>query len=781
MCVWESCAAINYYSATVRLGCVPKVRPYKRHAPARLAHPSMRLLPISLLALVVGVYADSNSPEDYAPQTNQPCPDIATSPLLRVFTPQNQTLHPREAGYVNSRLSKVVPVEWSNWAGDGSGIGYNLSVFGNNFTRIGIAVSGGGYRAAQYGAGVVSGFDARNESAKAAGTGGLLQVSSYFAGLSGGSWLTGSLFMNDFPTVKDMVYGNGGNLSGWKLDLALATPDGDDVFDANNQDWYGSILWSVIAKANKSIDTSLTDPWGRMISYHFLNQTSRDNFFTNDSAHGAGQLWSQVPETSTWLALQEPFPIIQADSRPVGSNLTTALAPEPVVYEITPMEFGSWDPNLSSMMNISYVGTHLNNGVPDNTTACVTGFDQASFVMGTSASLFNQILDFANNKIQGFDDSAAKSILYIIDRQLRSVRTRADDVANWPSPFQGIKPENFEDSSSRWLELIDGSSNLENVPVGQLFVKARNLDVIVAVDGSADDPTFLWPNGSSPLHSAARISSLLTSSHQSFPPLPGNTAEFLSTGVNQRPTFFGCFPTQNPPEYPMVLYFPNSPPLTGDDPVSNTGTFKLDYTAKFTQLFLDQVHANTIGGFTPGANTPDANFGKCLQCAALDRARLRLSPPLNRSDVCTQCFTQYCFDPTNKPSVSALVGRKLTFKDPDPQGAAKVEGFLSHSKLPIIGGFVGAALIIAGIIGLLIWRKRRQQRSAAYQKVVGLHDEEEEAPFMQHGIKLGDQRLSKISTRSSAYEMENVREAYSTQPELPYVPEEQTQSVPGLR
>lgn len=127
----------------------------------------------------------------------------------------------------------------------------------------------GGYRAAQYGAGVLSGLDARNDSAQSAGTGGMLQVSHYLSGLSGmacyiriasfqsltsaipgGSWLTGSLYMNDFPTIKDMVYGNGGNLSGWILDLPLASPDGDDVFNEKNQDFYGSILWSVYSKAD---------------------------------------------------------------------------------------------------------------------------------------------------------------------------------------------------------------------------------------------------------------------------------------------------------------------------------------------------------------------------------------------------------------------------------------------------------------------------------------------------------------------------------------------------
>jgi lysophospholipase len=78
----------------------------------------------------------------------------------------------------------------------------------------------------------------------------------------------------------------------------------------------------------------MTDPWSRMISYHFLNQTVRENFFSNDSAHGAGQLWSEVPLLSSWQQHQVPFPIIQADSRPVDSDLTTILGPESTVYEV---------------------------------------------------------------------------------------------------------------------------------------------------------------------------------------------------------------------------------------------------------------------------------------------------------------------------------------------------------------------------------------------------------------------------------------------------------------
>lgn len=87
-------------------------------------------------------------------------------------------------------------------------------------------------------------------------------------------------------------------------------------------------------------DTSLTDPWSRMISYHFLNQTSRKNFFSNDTAHGAGQLFSQIPQIPAFQQQLTPFPILVADSRPVGSNSTTVLSPSAIVYEVNiPVQF----------------------------------------------------------------------------------------------------------------------------------------------------------------------------------------------------------------------------------------------------------------------------------------------------------------------------------------------------------------------------------------------------------------------------------------------------------
>lgn len=45
-------------------------------------------------------------------------------------------------------------------------------------------------------------------------------------------------------------------------------------------------------------------------------------------------------------------------------------------------------------MNLSYAGTHLSNGRSLNGSSCVVGLDQAGFIMGTSASLFNVSIIF---------------------------------------------------------------------------------------------------------------------------------------------------------------------------------------------------------------------------------------------------------------------------------------------------------------------------------------------------------------------------------------------------
>lgn len=44
---------------------------------------------------------------------------------------------------------------------------------------------------------------------------------------------------------------------------------------------------------------------------------------------------------------------------------------------------GSYDPTLASFIPTKFIGT-------TNSSVCVTGYDQASFIAGTSSELFNE-------------------------------------------------------------------------------------------------------------------------------------------------------------------------------------------------------------------------------------------------------------------------------------------------------------------------------------------------------------------------------------------------------
>ena len=74
--------------------------------------------------------------------------------------------------------------------------------------NIAIAFSGGGYRAMLNGAGALQAFDNRevNGTNTPGHLGGLLQASTYVAGLSGGSWLVGSIYVSS--TCKTWVKDN---------------------------------------------------------------------------------------------------------------------------------------------------------------------------------------------------------------------------------------------------------------------------------------------------------------------------------------------------------------------------------------------------------------------------------------------------------------------------------------------------------------------------------------------------------------------------------------------
>ncbi|GJJ05861.1 hypothetical protein Clacol_000048 [Clathrus columnatus] len=648
----------------------------------------------------------ASSTNPYAPRVNVQCPSN-NSEIFRTFFPQNQTLHPEEQAYVQGRQPQILDA-WRSWI-QGPEIGYNMSQFqSDSYPSVGMAISGGGFRASLFGAGVLNAYDARNTTAKALGTGGLYNVATYVAGASGGSWAVASqLFNPGAESYYDLVLGGGnGDEQGWLLDINVAFPNGDNFLDSKNEEFYGAIVANAKAKGETSLPISVTDIWAGLLSYHFLNGTTRDNFFTTTNAtHGAGILWSDIPNSPLFQSRTIPFPVVISDSRSPSSDGERPSL-EDVVYEISPFEFGSWDPTLSSMVNLKFAGTNLNEGTPANSTSCVTGFDQAAYIIGTSSNLWDSAA-FILTSEAGSVTSLLGPLGDALDKLIAKIVSNGEDTALWPNPFAGLNKGVFLDALSTNLHLDDGGENAENVPIEPLMLKPRNVDVVVAIDSTAETTLGTkhnFPNGTAMNTAATRLRTILSKTHQQAPPIP---PDFAITGNNLHVSFFGCDPTQDPPEFPLIIYVPNSPPCTGDSPVTNTGAFQLSYSAIHQQQFFNQTFLGATCGFVPNTTSIDINFPSCLKCAAIDRARLTTTPPIQRSAICQQCFDRYCFNPADPPSNKDFPGRQFILVDPTPSTLSKVQAFIQKHGVPLFV-VLGIVLVLSfGLCGFCAYRRKK--------------------------------------------------------------------------
>lgn len=127
---------------------------------------------------------------------------------------------------------------------------------------IGIALSGGGYRALLNGAGALKAFDDRtpNTTTGKGQLGGLLQSSTYVAGLSGGSWLVGSVYMNNFSRIDDLQTHKSGDV--WQFSKSIFEgPAGHGLQVFDSAEYYTDIYSAVKSKKHAGWDTTITDYW----------------------------------------------------------------------------------------------------------------------------------------------------------------------------------------------------------------------------------------------------------------------------------------------------------------------------------------------------------------------------------------------------------------------------------------------------------------------------------------------------------------------------------------
>jgi lysophospholipase len=121
---------------------------------------------------------------------------------------------------------------------------------------IGIAASGGGYRAMMGCGGAIAAFDSREVNGQ---LGGLLQSATYFSGLSGGSWLVGSIYLNNYTTItslRDYVKGSSvWDSSVWEFEQSIL------VGPSTVSNYYQALLDAVSAKVDAGFEDSITDYW----------------------------------------------------------------------------------------------------------------------------------------------------------------------------------------------------------------------------------------------------------------------------------------------------------------------------------------------------------------------------------------------------------------------------------------------------------------------------------------------------------------------------------------
>ncbi|TVY60735.1 Lysophospholipase, partial [Lachnellula suecica] len=373
-------------------------------------------------ALAVPMYAAKralpNSPSGgYAPGSVD-CP--STRPTIR----EASSLSPSEVSWLEKRRNNTV-TPMQTWLArmnisdfDATSYIDNIKDNATALPNIGIAVSGGGYRALMNGAGFLAAADDRTNNATNTGQiGGLLQATTYLAGLSGGGWLVGSIYTNNFSSVQDLRDGSSKS-SVWEFENSIFEgPDEDGIQLLSSADYYHTIVDEVGTKADAGFNTSITDYWGRALSFQLVNATDGGPAYT----------FSSIALESNFVNGEIPFPFLVADERGLNTKIVSLNS---TVYEINPYEMGSWDPTTYAFAPTQYLGSNFTAGAVPDSEKCVEGFDQAGYIMGTSSTLFNQFLLSINST------SLPSFLTSIFSTILTDIGEDNNDIAQWsPNPF----------------------------------------------------------------------------------------------------------------------------------------------------------------------------------------------------------------------------------------------------------------------------------------------------------------------------------------------------------
>ena len=319
---------------------------------------------------------------------------------------------------------------------------------------------------------------------------------------------------------------------------------------------YVAVTNDIEAKEDAGFPPTLTDAWGRLLSYQLLKGIDG----------GVLDTLSGITKLSSFTSYAVPYPIITALGVKTSQG-ECIPGPGAATYELTPFDFGSWDTGVSAFTQTEYLGTSLSNGVPTK-GSCIKNYDNLGYILGTSSNIFNEVCSAApiasNTTLVG---QLASIIL-----KAHPLSTR-DEYAVYPNPFYNYQRSSLVQSQTE-LFLVDGGEAHQNNPIFPLLQPARGIDAIIVNDNSADTADN-FPDGSE-IYTTYVQSQSAGLTRMPFIP---SSATFINQGLNKRPTFFGCGDKSKI----TIVYVPN----TNYTFPSNVPTSKLQYSKVETDgIFL---------------------------------------------------------------------------------------------------------------------------------------------------------------------------------------------------
>jgi lysophospholipase len=541
--------------------------------------------------------------------------------------------------------------------------------------NIAISLSGGGYRALLNDAGALAAFDSRTSNSTSAGhLGGLLQASTYVSALSGGGWLIGSIYANNFTSVEAII-NQGTNSPIWQFQNSLFEgPPTKGIQILSTGQYFENLVSTVNDKADSKagdFNTSITDIYGRGLSFQLI-----------DASDGApAYTFSSIQNDTDFSAGNAPMPILVSDERSPGDLIISLNATN---FEFNPFEMGSFDPTTYGFAPLKYIGSNFSAGELAQDQGCVAGFDNLGFVMGTSSSLFNQIF-LSLGSFKNLPDILLNAVSGILTRLGKD----GNDIADYsPNPFYHYHNETNPSANRERLTLVDGGEDGQNIPFNPVIQPMRHVDVIFAVDSSgdtveADDPSQNWPNGTSLVATYERSTSTIMN-RTSFPYIPGQDT-FVALGMNNRPAFFGCNSsnvTEGDNIPPLIVYLPNSPYVFW----SNQSTFgKLDYNIEERNGMIENGY--DVVTQANSSRSGASNWPTCVGCAVLSRSLERNGEAIPQ--VCQQCFTDYCWNGTTVATSAPYLPEMLLAEvDTDSGAGAFVPNVLGLALAAAVSGYL---------------------------------------------------------------------------------------------